>query len=280
MPCISTPDGVRLCYDTFGDPKAAPLLLIQGLGAHMLGWHPELCTSIADGGFHVVRFDNRDVGLSQKFPAGGYRLADMAADTAGLLNALGIESAHVVGQSMGGLIAQELVIRDPARVRSLALVFTAPNLDFAVGTDLVHGRMALPRARSRGEAIELYLQNEAPCSSPGYPTDLEWQRELGGLMYDRDHDPDGAARQLAAVFASPDRTEALSQIAIPTTILHGDSDRLIEPAAGKALNRVVPGSTLTIFPGMGHELPRALWSDIVALIHENSRRAKPVARHA
>ncbi|MET9487127.1 alpha/beta hydrolase [Nocardia sp. NPDC006630] len=271
MPYVSTPEGVRLCYDTFGHPEAPPLLLIQGLGAHLLGWRAELCEALARAGFHVIRFDNRDVGLSQKFPAGGYLLGDMAADTAGLLSALGIASAHIMAQSMGGIIAQELVIHHPERVRSLALIYTTPNnYEYFAGVDLVEERMALPRARNRAEAAELYVRNEAPCASPGYPADLDWLRVLGGLMYDRDYDPDGAARQRNAITASPDNTARLRQITVPATIMHGDGDRLISPAAATALHRAIAGSTLTLFPGMGHELPQALWSDIVALVHDNA----------
>ncbi len=273
MPYVSTSDGVRLCYDTFGDPKAPPLLPIQGLGGHMLGWRSGLCTAIADAGFHVVRFDNRDVGLSQKFPEGGYTVADMAADSAGLLGALGFDSAHIVGQSMGGVIAQQMVIEHPERVRSLALIYTSPSLRFFAGRDLIDERVAEPRARNRADAIELYLRNEAPCLSPGYRADFDWLRRLGGLMYDRDYDPEGTERQLAAIAAVSDYTAALRHTRVPTTILHGDGDRLVDPAAAKALHEAIPGSTLTLFPGMGHELPQPLWDDIVARILENSRRA-------
>ncbi|WP_405492513.1 alpha/beta fold hydrolase [Nocardia sp. NBC_00511] len=274
MPHVTTATGVRLYYETLGDPKAPPLLLIQGLGAQLLGWHPELCAAIADGGFQVIRFDNRDVGLSQKFTAGGYGLTDMAADTAGLLDALGIECADIVGQSMGGMIAQVLALEHPARVRSLGLIYTAPDTyEFAAGADLIEDRMALPRAGNRAEAVESYLRNEASCLSPGYPADLAWLRELGGLMYDRDYDPDGIERQLAAVFDAPDRTESLPRVAVPTTILHGVGDRLIDASAAEALHRAIPNSRVTLFAGMGHELPRPLWSEIVALIHDNIRRA-------
>lgn len=277
MPYASTPAGVRICYDTFGDPKAPPLLLIQGLGAQLLGWHAELCEAIANAGFHVVRFDNRDVGLSQKFPEGGYVLADMAADTAGLLGALGIDSAHIVAQSMGGMIAQELAIDHPECVRSLTLIYTAPNHHTAlIGHDIIDERMALPRAKNRADAVELFVLNEAGCSSPGYRTDVEWLRQLGGLSYDRDYDPDGAARQLAAIFTSPDRSDALGQIAVPTTILHGDGDQLIDPAAAKTLHKAIIGSTLKIFPGMGHELPRPLWTDVVSLIRDNAAAAQRI----
>ena len=272
MPVVTTATGVRLCWDAFGDPAAPPLLLIQGLGAHLLGWRAELCQEIADAGFHVVRFDNRDVGLSQKFPAGGYAVADMAADAHGLLTTLHLAPAHVVGQSMGGVIAQQLALDHPEAVRSLALVYTAPSAAYFVGRDLVDERMARPRARDRADAAELYVRNEEPCLSPGYPADLDWLRELGGQMYDRD--PVGVERQLAAVLASGDRTDDLRRITVPTTILHGDGDRLISPVASKALHDAMPDSRLRIFEGMGHELPRPLWPDIVAELVANARRAR------
>jgi pimeloyl-ACP methyl ester carboxylesterase len=187
MPIITTPTDVRICYDTFGDPDRPPLLLIQGLGAHMIGWRPGFCQRIADAGFHVVRFDNRDVGLSQKFAEGGYDLSDLAADAHGLLVALGLDPAHVVGQSMGGMVAQQLVLDHPEAVRSLGLLYTSPSSAYFTGADLVDDRMAVPRARDRAEAVELYLRDEEPCLSPGYPADLDWLRELGGRMWDRDH---------------------------------------------------------------------------------------------
>ncbi|MFC4948838.1 alpha/beta fold hydrolase [Pseudonocardia sp. GCM10023141] len=273
MPIVTTPTGVRLCYDTFGDPDSPPLLLIQGLGAHLLGWRHELCQHIADAGFHVVRFDNRDVGLSQKFPQGGYDLTDLAADAHGLLAALDLAPAHVVGQSMGGMIAQQLALDHPEAVRSLALLYTSPSTAYFAGADLVDDRMAMPRAQTREEAVELYLRNEEPCLSTGYPADLDWLRELGGLMWDRDYDPDGIVRQFEAIIEAKDRTEALRDVALPTAILHGDGDRLISASASKAMHEEIPGSTLTIFPGMGHELPRALWSEIIALIAANAGRA-------
>lgn len=274
MTHLTTSGEVSLGYDTFGDPGLPPVLLIQGLGAHLLGWRAGFCRQLADAGFHVIRFDNRDVGLSRKFPQGGYTLADMADDTADLLTALGISAAHVAGQSMGGMIAQELTLRHPSRVRSLALIYTAPSRDFLAGRKLVENRMDRPRARDRDEAITLYLDNEAACASPGYPQDTAWLRELGGLMYDRDYDPDGIQRQLAALDRSPGRTPRLHHIAVPTTIVHGDGDQLINPAAAKLMHQQIPDSTLTILPGMGHELPRPLWTDIVEQIRHNTVRER------
>jgi pimeloyl-ACP methyl ester carboxylesterase len=272
MTLATTPNGVSLTYDTFGDPDRPPLLLIQGLGAHMLGWRADFCRQLADEGFHVLRFDNRDVGLSQKFPQGGYTLADMANDTAGLLTALDIPSAHIVGQSMGGMVAQQLALDHPTRVLTLALVYTAPSTDFLTGRDLVDARTHRPRARNRDEAIALYLDNEAVCASPGYAQDIAWLRELGGQMYNRDYDPDGIERQLESLDNSPDRTPRLHHITVPTTILHGDGDRLISADASKLMHELIADSKLTIYPGMGHELPRPLWPQIITQIRDNAAR--------
>ena len=272
MTMITTPTRVSLCYDTFGDPGHPPLLLIQGLGAHMLGWRAALCRQLADAGFHVLRFDNRDVGLSQKFPQGGYTLADMANDTAGLLTALDIPAAHIVGQSMGGMVAQQLTLDHPTRVLSLALIYTAPSTDCIAGLDLVDERTHRPQARDRDEAIGLYLDDLAVCASPGYPQDIAWLRELGGQMYDRDYDHDGIVRQVEALDNSPDRTPHLHRITVPTTILHGDGDQVIDSGASKAMHELIPDSKLIIYHGMGHEIPRPLWPQVVTQIRDNATR--------
>jgi pimeloyl-ACP methyl ester carboxylesterase len=272
MPATTTPHGVSLNYDTFGDPDHPAMVLIHGLGAHMLGWHEQLCQQLADRGYHVIRFDNRDVGLSQKFPDGGYTLTDMAADTAGLLDALHIDTAHIVGQSMGGMIAQHLALEHPNRVLSLALIYSTPSTDFIHGLDLLIGRLDAPRARHRDQGIELFVQNEAASASPRYPHDVAWLRELGGLMYDRGYDPDGVRRQTEALQKSSDRTPILSQMTVPTAILHGSDDQLIDVAASTAMHALIRNSTLTVHLGMGHELPRPLWNQIVGQISENARR--------
>ncbi|HSU12265.1 MAG TPA: alpha/beta hydrolase [Pseudonocardia sp.] len=271
MPATTTPHGVSLNYDTFGDTRHPAMVLIQGLGAHMLGWHEEFCRLLADGGHHIIRFDNRDVGLSQKFPAGGYTLADMADDTTGLLDALNIDTAHVVGQSMGAMIAQLVAIRHPARVKSLALIYSTPKTDFIHGIELLTERLDTPRPGSRVEAVDQYVKNESASASTRYPRDVAWLRELGGLMYDRCHDPDGVRRQTQALQNAEDLTPLLCRISTPTTILHGSDDRLIAPAASTLLHDFIEDSVLTIHSGMGHELPRPLWDDIVGRISENAQ---------
>ena len=246
MPATTTRNGVSLNYDTFGDPHDPAMVLIQGLGAHMLGWHEEFCGLLAARGHHIIRFDNRDVGLSQKFPVGGYTLADMADDTVGLLDALHIDTAHIVGQSMGGMIAQHVAIRHPARVRSLALVYSTPKTDFIHGIDLLTERLDTPRAGSRAEAAEQYVENESASASPRYPRDVAWLRELGGLMYDRCYDPDGVRRQTQELQNAEDLTPLLRRITAPTTILHGSDDRLIAPGASALLHDLIDDSALTI----------------------------------
>ncbi|OZC59792.1 hypothetical protein CH267_06815 [Rhodococcus sp. 06-621-2] len=263
----------RLSYDTVGDAAAPPLVLIQGLGAQSLGWHPDFCRALADAGYHVIRPDNRDVGLSQKFPGGGYTLADMATDIAGLIDALGIDSAHIVGQSMGGMIAQELALRERAFVRSMTLIYTCAHpdrIDNAAITERSEALTAVPT--NRDEAIAAYLENESFCAGEAYPNDTGWLTRLGGQMYDRDPASDAVPRQFDAILTSRDRRPLLPSITTPTAILCGDSDRLIDPRASTELHHLIPGSTLTVFEGMGHALPQPLWKDIVSIIDTNCRR--------
>jgi pimeloyl-ACP methyl ester carboxylesterase len=270
MPCITTPGGVRIEYETIGDDRGSPMLLIQGLGAPLVGWRPELCQALAAQGFRVIRFDNRDCGLSQKFPEGRYLLADMADDAIGLLDALNIGRAHVVGQSLGGMIAQELVLRRPDKVARLCLIYTAPNSSHILNERDMTAITARPRARSREEAIEQYLADESFCVSQAYEFDTAWIRALGGIIWDRCYYPEGIPRQLDAAFCSPDRTAALGAVTTRTLIIHGDTDRLIDVSGSHALAQALPHATLRIFAGMGHELPPPLWPELIQAITGNA----------
>ena len=269
---VRTPKGVDLEYESIGDDRGSPMLLIQGLGTPMLAWRPELCEALAAQGFRIIRFDNRDCGLSQKFPEGGYFLADMADDAIGLLDALGIDRAHVVGQSLGGMIAQELVLRQQDKAASLCLIYTAPDTSHLLSDRDLNAAATRPAARTREEAIEQYLQDESFCASPAYRFDTAWIRTLGGLIWDRCYYPEGIPRQLDAAWRSRDRTAALSAVKTPTLIIHGDADRLIDVSGGHALARAIPHAALRIFRGMGHELPVALWPELVQAITGNANR--------
>ena len=273
MALAMTRSGARIAWDSFGSLDQPPLLLIQGFSAQMLGWRPGFCQRLADEGFRVIRFDNRDVGQSQRYPEGGYVLADLADDTAALLDSLGIESAHIVGQSMGGMIAQLLASRHAARVRSLGLIYTAASSAHYLGREEIEVRMSAPTPTTRDEYVPFYVANESACASPGYPQDIAWLRQLGGEIWDRGWDADGVQRQLQALLSAPDRIEALRAIRVPTTVIGGDGDQLISYAASLEVHELIAGSTLKIFPGMGHELPPPLWDEIATLLATNARRA-------
>jgi pimeloyl-ACP methyl ester carboxylesterase len=273
VPILNTSTGTVIAYDVTGDDAAPPIVLIQGLSAQLLGWHPDFRDSLAGAGFRVIRFDNRDVGQSQKYPQGGYTLLDMVADVADLLDGLSLDRAHIVGQSMGGMIAQLLAISRPERVASLGLLYTAADLRHAIGQESIDARRTVSPPQSRDEYISWYVAGEAACASRDYPQDTAWLAELGGQMWDRDPLTDGAFRQLAAILETPPWADGLPGIAVPTVIAAGDSDGLIDPAASFELRRLIPRSRLSIIPGMGHELPRERWPELVELLAANARRA-------
>jgi pimeloyl-ACP methyl ester carboxylesterase len=278
VPLFVTPAGKTINWQSFGDQGDPPLVLIQGFSAQMLGWHPEFCQRLAEDGFRVIRFDNRDVGRSERYPDVDYDLTDLADDTAALITGLGLESAHVVGQSMGGMIAQYLAVNHRPVVRSLGLLYTSATLAHVIGAaDAVAALDAIDaRPLSRDEFIANYLLTEANCASAGYPQDVAWLAELGGQMFDAGVETAAIQRQVKCILAYTDRSDADRTIAVPTTILAGDSDRLIDHVASRELHDLIPDSTLRIFPGMGHELPRALWDELVGLLGENARRAHAV----
>jgi pimeloyl-ACP methyl ester carboxylesterase len=288
---------VELAYETFGDPAHPALLLVMGLGTQMLGWRAAFCGQLAERGFHVIRFDNRDIGRSTKFSshrpptagqllrrdasAAAYTLADMADDGAGLLDCLGIDRAHAVGASMGGMIAQTIAIRHPDRVLSLASIMSNTGARWSGQPSLGLYGVLLKRApRDREGYVEHQMEVFRKTGSPGFPRDEADLRELATASFDRGHDPAGAGRQLAAIIASGDRTADLGSIRVPTVVIHGTKDKLVAPSGGRATAKAIPGARLVTIEGMGHDLPRGAWPRIVAAIAENAARADAPAKAA
>lgn len=265
-------NGIHIAYDSFGSHEGRPLLLIMGLGAQLIQWDEEFCQLLAEQGHHVVRFDNRDSGLSthlhdQGVPARGapsaYLLDDLADDTAGLMDALGWPAAHVVGASMGGMIAQALAIRHPDRVLTLTSIMSTPGPSVAPPTEAALAVLMTRAAPDREAALAQAVRNWSIIGSPGFAPDPEKIAERAALAYDRCFDPDGTARQLAAIMASGDRTELLAGVRVPTLVLHGEADPLVPIEGGRATAAAVPGARLVTYPGMGHDLPRELWPSFV-----------------
>ncbi|MFI5622519.1 alpha/beta fold hydrolase [Nocardioides sp. NPDC051685] len=268
-------DGGVLHYEVRGSADSPTLLLIEGLSAHMLGWREEFMRFFLDAGYRVVRFDNRDVGLSQRYPGRSYGLFDLAEDTHELIEHLGSTPVHVVGQSMGGMVAQNLAVLFPDDVASLALLYTtATSVHIDTGARGPHSPGVERRAATRDEAIQLHIVQERLCASRTYSFDEEWKRELGGLMWDRGYDPDGVARQTQAVFAHSIESSRLSSIGVPTLLIHGTADRLIDYDASVELYAAIPGSELWLVEGMGHDLPRELWPSLTNLIVANAAKAR------
>jgi len=287
---LAPSNGIEIAYQEVGDPGAEPLLLVMGLGTQMLGWDDEFCEALAGRGFRVVRFDNRDIGHSTTLEDAGvprradlflgrraraaYLLSDMAGDAIGLMDHLGIESAHVVGASMGGMIGQTLAIEHPERVRSLvSIMSTTGSRRVGTPTFRAFGLMLAAAPRGRDAYIERVLRTFAVVGSPAYPTDEERLRDIAGRMYDRSHNPRGILRQMHAITASGDRTAALRQIRLPATVIHGTRDPLVRPSGGRATARAIPGARLRIVEGMGHDLPRALWPIFTDEIVDTAARA-------
>jgi pimeloyl-ACP methyl ester carboxylesterase len=282
-------NGITLCYETFGERSDPTALLIMGLGTQMVAWHEDFCRELAAAGFHVVRFDNRDIGRSTHLQgppptirqlllrskrAAHYRLADMADDASRLLAALELAPAHVIGASMGGMIAQTLAAQRPERVLSLTSIMSNTGA-------LSNGQPALRLypffLRRPGIGREAYVAHFerlfTAIGSSGLPREPQEIHELAALSYDRDHDPAGPGRQLAAILASGDRTAELRQIVAPTLVVHGTADPLVRPSGGRATARAIKGAKLLSVPGMGHDLPRAIWQQLIEAIVENAARA-------
>jgi pimeloyl-ACP methyl ester carboxylesterase len=287
-------NGIELEYDTFGDSGRPAMLLIMGLGVQMLGWDERFCNMLAERGYHVIRFDNRDIGLSSKIEGGpmpnplelmagnhssaSYTLDDMADDTAGLLDALGIDGAHVVGVSMGGMIGQTLACRHPERVRSLTSIMSSTgSRETGQPKPEVLAALITPVPGDRAGYIDATTNMFKLIGSPAYPPDEDELRALIGASYDRSYYPAGFLRQLAAIAASGDRGQTICAIGTPTLVIHGEDDPLITLSGGEATAAAIPGSKLVKIPGMGHDLPPALWPRFVDEIVENAERASAPA---
>jgi len=285
---------VTLAYETFGSPDDPPLVLVMGVATQMLAWPDEFCRRLADAGFHVIRFDNRDIGLSTHLDdlgmpdllsllSGGprtapYLLADMADDTAGLFDALGLDRVHLVGISMGGMIAQEVALRHGHRLASLTSVMSTPSASVGEPTPEAQAVLLAPPVTTAEQAAERAVTTYRVVGSPGYPLDEEWLREIGAEAFRRSNDLAGAVRQLAAILASPDRRPGLRSLTVPTLVIHGEDDPLVQIEGGRATADSVPGARLVTYPGMGHDLPEALWPAITGEIVDHARRNEKVAQ--
>jgi pimeloyl-ACP methyl ester carboxylesterase len=286
-------NGIKLCYETFGDSQTPPMLLVMGLGAQMILWDDEFCQALAERGFFVIRFDNRDVGRStilrhapsptrtqlslRDRRAAAYSLDEMAGDAAGLMTQLGVEAAHVVGVSMGAMIAQLLAIHYPRRVRSLVSIMSTTG-DRRVGQahPRLYPRLLRRPRRDRDGYVREFVESYQAIGSTRHPRDPERLRARANRCFDRGLHPAGAARQLAAVLTAPDRTPRLRELRVPTTVIHGGADPLVNPSGGRATAAAIPGARLMILPGMGHDLPPALWPQIIDAIAHNAAAAPRV----
>ena len=292
MPRANVSTGVELEYDTFGSPGDPALLLVMGFTAQMIQWDEAFCSTLADAGLLVIRFDNRDCGLSTKLdgvevdsaavmmaalsgtevPPVPYTLSDMAADAIGLLDHLGIERAHIMGASMGGMIVQTMAIEHPARVQSLISVMsTVGDPAYGAAAPEAMGALLAPPPTTRDEYI---------AASPMWMTwqskkhqDAARTQALAAVSFDRSFYPEGGPRQLAAIFASGDRTAKLGEVAVPTLVIHGRDDTLITPSGGFRTAEVIPGAHLLFVADMGHDMPEPLWPTLTDAIISHTRSA-------
>ena len=295
MPQV-TANGIDIEYEAFGSPSDPTLLLIMGLGMQLIAWPEPFCRELASQGFHVIRYDNRDTGFSTKFDGASapgvpallirsllrlpirvpYTLRDMAGDATGLLDTVGIPSAHIVGASMGGMIAQNVAASFPQRVRSLTSIMSTsghrslPGADPLVSRHLFRSR---PTSADREAVIAHNMRTLELIGSPAYPIDEETRREMTSLSFDRCYYPAGFTRHVAAIVQDGDRRQRLGMISAPTLVIHGREDPLVPLAGGIDTAKHIPGARLEIIDGMGHNLPAALWPTLIELIAGHARNA-------
>jgi len=283
-------------YETFGNPSSPPILLIVGLGGHLIYWDEAFCRQLADAGLYVIRYDNRDAGLSTKFDEAGlpdimdvigkvmsglkvsppYTIEDMASDAVGLLDALKIEKAHICGMSMGGMIAQSLAIHYPQRVLSLTSIYsTTGNPRLPQPKPEVMGFLLTPPPKEREPFIQFNLNVFRAFTGPGFGFDEEWVRKIMGRAFDRCFYPQGVGRQLIAILTQENRKPVLKGVRAPTLVIHGDADPLVSVEAGKDTAEAVPGAELKIIKGMGHDLPHGeAWAQIADHIIAHTKKAR------
>ncbi len=286
------PAGIDIVYQRLGNPDAPAVLLIMGLAAQSIHWPDVFCHALASHGLQVIRFDNRDAGLSTHltgaptpnlpaalagdFSSASYTLSDMAADAVGLLDVLGFDKAHIVGASMGGQIAQTIAIEHPARVSSLTSMMSSTG-NMSVGQpspDVLREVFSGPPAVTRDDVIQQMVRAFRAVGSPNYPTDEKEVAVRAGRAYDRCYDPLGTARQAVATVASGDRTERLRHLNVPTLVIHGLADRMCDPSGGRATAEAIPGAELALIEGMGHDLPPGLRQQLASRIAAFAWRAE------
>ena len=285
---------IEIEYETFGEPSSKPLLLIMGLGAQMINWDEEFCEKLVERGFYVIRFDNRDVGLSTKFEEVGepdlmklfmsvqkgekieapYTLEDMADDAVGLLDVLNVDKAHICGRSMGGMIAQIIAYRHPKRILSLISISSSTgNPDLPRPKPEAMQVLVNPIPTEREAIIENGVNRMRIIHGSGFPFDEERARKLVGNSFDRSAYGQGFGRQLSAVIASGNRKPALASITVPTLVIHGGDDPLVPLEGGRDTAEAIPGSELLIIKGMGHSLPPEVWLQVIDAITKNAFKA-------
>jgi pimeloyl-ACP methyl ester carboxylesterase len=290
--CAPLSNGIDLYYQTFGNPKGEPLLLVMGLGGPMIWWDPDFCAMLANAGFFVIRYDNRDTGRSTRFRSqrvnrgilvkaflgrsvhAPYSLEDLADDAFGLLDHLGIESAHIAGISMGGMIVQTMALSRPERVRSLTSIMSTTGRRTVGWQD----PKLIPRLLAKSPTtVEAYIESNAAfwllIGSPAYPFDRETLAQRAHDTWDRGINPAGVLRQMIAVVTQPDRTRALRSLRMPTLVIHGLQDRMVHVSGGRATAHAIPGAELLLIQGMGHDLPTELFPHFVEAIRDVANRA-------